>query len=395
MSREFSCISLQSTRALKSLLFVGGLGLSAFAVSPTYAQTSSRQEVVEKIESLEQQLQMLKDELKLSDAVVDEPLKIEEAISIDIEGLYFNVSIPGTNVYAFDGKDTNVDNGSLGDWKRNPFDGYDFGYRVNLNYNFNDSPWSVDASHMGYSASTSATTFIKPGDIGGRYTTIANDDFDDTCPEDGEDCYVKSNREIDISHTKLGGNYDIKLNESVVLDLGAGLQYADLQARFKSKEYEGGSDGNGIETSRVKSSYNGVGPYLEAGVGIDLGSNFLLSARALGGVLFGDSSSSITDHSSDDGDCTDAGVGSCRLDKSGSGTTTVPNYSLSIGVEWNKDITENTSLFLHGGYELHQYFGAVDNSFFSSELEDAPSVSSSSDVIMHGFTAGIGVKYVF
>lgn len=385
---------MYSTRAIKSLLFAGGLGLSALAVSPAYAQSLSRQEVVEKIQSLEQQLQMLKDELSLSDSVANEPLKIEEAISIDVEGLYFNVSIPGTNKYAFNGGDTN-NPGNLGDWGRNPFDGFDFGYRVNLDYNFHDSPWSVDASYMGFSASTASSTDIAPVGIGGRYPTISDDDFNDACPAGGEDCTVESDREIDISHTKLGGKYDIKLNESVTLDIGAGLQHADLQALFRSEEYEGGAAGTGTEVSRVTSSYSGFGPYLEAGVGVDLGSNIMLSARALGGVLFGDSSSSITDFSSDDRDCNEAGVNRCRLDTSGSGTTTVPNYSLSVGIEWENEIAKNTSLFLNGGYELHQYFGAVDNSFFGSELQSEPSVSSTTDVILHGFTAGIGIKYVF
>ena len=381
--------------AIKLLLFAGGLGLSTLVVSPAYAQNLSRQEIVEKIQSLEQQLQMLKDELSLSDSVANKPLKIEEAISIEVEGLYFNVSMPGTNVYAFNGVDSLVADGSLGDWERNPFDGFDFGYRVNLDYDFRESPWSAEASYMGFSASTTSTTDIAPGDLGGRATSIVSDEFDDVCPAAGEACSVKSDRGIDISHTKLGGKYDLKINESVVLDVGAGLQYADLQAHFRFEEYEGGTAGTGTEVNRVKSSYSGVGPYIEAGVGVDLGSDFLLSARALGGVLFGDSSSSVTELSPDDGYCLDSGDDRCRLDKSGSGTTAVPNYSLLVGIEWAKEIANNTSLLLNGGYEFHQYLGAVDNSFFGAELETEPNVSSSTDVILHGFTAGIAIKYVF
>ena len=67
----------------------------------------------------------------------------------------------------------------------------------------------------------------------------------------GEACSVKSDRGIDISHTKLGGKYDIKINESVVLDVGAGLQYADLQAHFRFEEYEGGTAGTGTEITRL------------------------------------------------------------------------------------------------------------------------------------------------
>ena len=386
---------MYSASAIKLLLFAGGLGLSALAVSPAYAQNLSRQEIVEKIQLLERQLQMLKDELSLSDSVANKPLKIEEAISVDVEGIAFNVSIPGTNVYAFNGPDNLVGRGSLGDWERNPFDGFDFGYRVNLDYDFRDSPWSAEASYMGFSASTTSTTDIAPGDLGGRATSVVNDEFDDICPAAGEACSVKSDRGIDISRTKLGGKYDLKINESVVLDVGAGLQYADLQAHFRFEEYEGGTAGTGTEITRVKSSYSGVGPYLEAGVGVELGSDFLLSARALGGVLIGDSSSSLTELSPEEGYCLDFGDRRCRLDKSGSGTTSVPNYSLLLGIEWAKEIANNTSLLLNGGYEFHQYLGAVDNSFFGSELETEPNVNSSTDVILHGFTAGIEIKYVF
>ena len=385
--------------SLKPLLLVWGLGLSAFAVSPAYSQQLPRQEIIEKIQSLEQQLLMLKQELKLNSSIAVEPLNPEESLAINFETLFFNVSIPGTDVYAFNGTDNANNNagdsqsGSHGDWNSNPFNTLNFGYRVSLDYDFVNSPWSIDASYMDLDTSTSSTTSIERGREGGRLVTIEQSDFDDTCDVNStRDCSVKSTREIDLSHIRLGSNYDLQLNESVAINFGAGLQYADVQSSFRAEEDEGST--GGTEISTLKSSFTGVGPYVSSGVAVDIGSNILLSARANGGVLLGDGSSYLTDYSSDDGDCTSGGAAECRIEKKAS-MTTVPNYGFSVGIEWEKEIAKNTSLLLNGGYEYTQYFGAVDNSFYQAENEADSDFDDSTDLILHGFTVGIKLKYVF
>lgn len=371
----------------KLLALLGGLGLSGFAACPAYAQSLSRQEVVDKIQFLEQQILMLKENLEISDSATVAPSNSEEAISLNIEGLIYNVSIPGTSVYGFKSESSD-DYDSIGDIKKAEFYQYsNIGYQVNLNYDFDNSPWSIKSDYMSLSASTSDSFVVPYEGGGGRYSSINSEEFDDGCfPDSEDDCYVKGERDFDLSHLKIGTNYGHKLSDSLSIDLGVGFQYADVYHKLKAED----NVGSDAEITRIKSSFTGVGPYVEAGMGVDLGGNFSLSARATGGVLVGNLSSSITD---DDNVVSDDDAIS---EYETSATATVPNYALDIGIEWAMEIAQNTTLVLNGGYEFAQYFGAVDGSFFGSEIDEEPNFyTGSSDVILDGFKVGVELKYVF
>ena len=358
------------------------LAVSTFTPCAANADVMTPEQVYEKILLLESQIEDLKKALPLQADSAAESGKPQ--FDLTARATFTKPVVDGFSTYGFSANGGNEDKGS---YETLNFDNWSTGYEINAKYQFKDSGLGLEFGYTSLAATTSNSFSIGNGDRGGRVPSIDGDERDDLCLSPKK-CEVGAEMRIGAYTWNFGGDYSLALNKNIDLNIGAGLQSSSLSATLNS--YDNDYDaliGAGKETSSAASLFSGYGPYIKTGFRSTLFKGFSIGATGKAGLLFGSKDASVTDHDS-------ANYG--RLEVSRSSTAAVPNYGLDFTAAYAIDLSKDVSLILDGGYEINTFSNALDTSLQQAEWDDGGnSYGTSTDLILQGWKAGLGIKYVF
>lgn len=256
---------------------------------------------------------------------------------------------------------------------------YDFGWRADVSYHFPGNGRDVNLSYTHFHSDESSNTRRD-----GTTTVLGsvNSSILPT-PTNFETARGVSDDDYDAVDLTFGQKIDV--GQRVRLHPFAGIRYADIDSSDKTR-YTGTSTTtssvlNDRSFGRVRSEFQGLGPRFGSDAQVNLGSGFMFTGRMGVSLLVGDRDSKAS-NLQQSLDTTTSAV-TTQVDNAyriSSHTRVVPEADARIGIAYAHNWNGGTGMGIELGYEVTNYFDAVDNSLLSY----ADTSGHDTDFAMHG-----------
>lgn len=198
------------------------------------------------------------------------------------------------------------------------------------------SYWNYDEGSQATSTTAGLTTF--PG--ASAVTVIFPSAISTLAPGDT----LNTAMNLDVSTLDLEGTVPLQLGGVSVLGT-AGLRYAEMDQTFRGTVVSGGSI---TQTLNWRRAFDGIGPTAGANLRYPLGdSGFSIVSNVRGSLLFGDKTIARTVV----GDVTPAPNTTLPIVALNGADEVSGIFELALGVEWSRELGNQTEIFAQGMYE--------------------------------------------
>ena len=342
----------------------------------------SEEEILERLDQLESEAEFLQQQLRGQESLlVEEPEELEpdlSNISVHTEALFLSPTLSTAQDFAVADPDfTFTPNGEISTVE---FDN-DTGIRAGIRYELPESSWYLDYTYTGLSADAFATA--TPTETGQLFLSRANavGPFGAFQTATGDESIVAHN-ELEFDNFSIEAGREISANEALDIRLFGGLRFADIDQMFTATLQQ---DTPVIRTS--DSSFDGFGPYVGGEVDYEVVDGLSLFGRAAGSLLLGNSKAEAQEIFD---------VNSSRVSRENDAVT-APVLELALGVKWDYDFNNSTSMGLSAGYEIQQWYNVISSDIrFTNDTTLAGfSDGGSADLGLNGFFLGLDFDFTF
>lgn len=171
---------------------------------------------------------------------------------------------------------------------------------------------------------------------------------------------VKSNyKAADLSFGQL-----IAIGDRISLHPFAGLRYTDIDYKTSAQNNSRSADGTFIETinsQNAESEFQGVGPRFGSDVAVNLGGGFSLQGTLGMSLLVGNMNPSLSYNTLYSTGISPTTSVDTNVDMDSS-TRVVPETDAKLGALYTIDFNSGYALGIEAGYQVSNYFNAVQNS---------------------------------
>jgi hypothetical protein len=350
----------------------------------TIAQMTE-QEILERLEQLEQEVEFLRQQLQsledTADTPVDGPGTAEGAssppdagsptdaggIAVNAEVLYLRPSINASQAFAVTQTPNDVFTIQTLDLD------YEAGGRLGLDYVFPNSPWHLRFAYTTLSTTTSGTITAPPGSRAGRARSVSDPLLNLNEPVTGTNNLSFADYSLEIGYA---------LNDTGPFRsrLFTGLRVAEINQSIFAREL------NSDEFSTSRSSFNGYGPYIGGAIHYDLGAGLSIFGEGSVSLLYGSVNQRLEDF---DRGPTLEGFSSNvpRL--------TTPVLAFAAGVNWQREFSETFTVQLSAAYEAQYWSSVVQGDIVSDLTNNTLQAGSLADLTLSGFRLGLRFLFEF
>jgi hypothetical protein len=179
---------------------------------------------------------------------------------------------------------------------------------------------------------------------------------------------------------------NLAVGESFDLRLFGGLRYTDMNEHFEALYF--GGDFDPVDGARANHDFGfwGVGPRVGAGGRVPLPWGFHLFGQAGVSILVGEQESEVQFQEPPE-------VETIAFVHRDYGVRVIPAIDMRAGLGWARTLGEWGSVFIDGGYEFQNYFGAVEVLSFGPEEAPGALGQSSGDFGIDGFFFRGGFRF--
>jgi hypothetical protein len=181
---------------------------------------------------------------------------------------------------------------------------------------------------------------------------------------------------------------NLAVGESLDLRLFGGLRFTDMNEHFEAFYYGGDFPTLDEDGARANHDFGfwGVGPRVGAGGRVGLPWGFHLFGQAGVSILVGEQESEVQFQQPPE-------VETIAFVHRDYGVRVIPAVDMRAGLGWARALGEWGSVFIDGGYEFQNYFGAVEVLSFGPEEAPGAVGASSGDLGIDGFFFRGGFRF--
>jgi hypothetical protein len=231
----------------------------------------------------------------------------------------------------------------------------DWGIAANINYMFAGNSRDVNLQYTGVFFNNSDSTSTATGAIQGVFPMLAT----------GADEAKGSSKE-DLNRVDLTFGQLISIGDRVDLHPFAGVSFANLSVVNKATYNIEGVPDETVATFKGTSNFWGVGPSVGIDGAVHLGDGWSIVGRAGAALFVGELNSEFKDRTTTVTDL-DGGFTS----KQDNSVTVVPELDARLGVDYMYAFNPNTSMNIQVGYEVANYFNAINQDAIDSTFVNA------------------------
>jgi hypothetical protein len=350
----------------------------------TIAQMTE-QEILERLEQLEQEVEFLRQQLQsledTADPPVDGPVTAEGAssppdagsptdaggIAVNAEVLYLRPSINASQAFAVTQTPNDVFTIQTLDLD------YEAGIRLGLDYVFPNSPWHLRFAYTTLSTTTSGNITAPPGGRAGRARSVSDPLLNLNEP-------VTGTNNLSFADYSLEIGYALNDTGPFRTRLFTGLRVAEINQSIFAREL------NSDEFSTSRSSFNGYGPYIGGAIHYDLGAGLSIFGEGSVSLLYGSVNQRLEDF---DRGPTLEGFSSNvpRL--------TTPVLAFAAGVNWQREFSETFTVQLSAAYEAQYWSSVVQGNIVSDLTNNTLQAGRLADLTLSGFRLGLRFLFEF
>jgi hypothetical protein len=350
----------------------------------TIAQMTE-QEILERLEQLEQEVEFLRQQLQsledTADTPVEGPVTAEGAssppdagsptdaggIAVNAEVLYLRPSINASQAFAVTQTPNDVFTIQTLDLD------YEAGGRLGLDYVFPNSPWHLRFAYTTLSTTTSGTITAPPGGRAGRARSVSDPLLNLNEPVTGTNNLSFADYSLEIGYA---------LNDTGPFRsrLFTGLRVAEINQSIFAREL------NSDEFSTSRSSFNGYGPYIGGAIHYDLGAGLSIFGEGSVSLLYGSVNQRLEDF---DRGPTLEGFSSNvpRL--------TTPVLAFAAGVNWQREFSETFTVQLSAAYEAQYWSSVIQGDIVSDLTDNTLQAGRLANLTLSGFRLGLRFLFEF
>ena len=370
----------------------------AFSTSvPAFADSNSAIDLLNsKIMELEIQNQKLTDELKTikdllkESALVSSPDSPENPVSatVSYKALLLKPTFDFAQTFAAkDSASKDTDDLPYGDVSTLydlDFD-YSYAYEIGPGFQAANSPWGAQIAFRELLLDEDESCSFEGGNSGSCGSTIAHGNawfgYGD---EEGD--VIDGRNDFSYNDLEALVSYDPVDTGAIDWKLFAGVRNVNIDKSLSSELVRSSSDIGGGST-KISSSYNGIGPALSALASKEIFTdNLNIYGKARIALLNGTTTSKFEETYTDR-------VYSNNSKASQDGLN--PAYGFSIGLDYKWNVTDAFSLNFDASYEFDKFLNAVADTQFPDDINPYSSRTSFSDLTLSGASFGLKATYLF
>jgi hypothetical protein len=238
--------------------------------------------------------------------------------------------------------------------------GYDFGWGVNVGYEFPQTGNDVNLSYQHLNATSRDSAFDANGTIGPLhvvFSPISNNLFDQ---------FATANANIKWNQVDLTAGQMINVGTRFNLHPNVGISYTDIKRTLDTSFYalapQTQPKSNLVESHSDQSHYWGIGPMAGLDASYYLGDGLGIVTHLQGGVLAGDINDKVNVQFSDTNNFDGIPSSSFQI-SANTNFRIVPTYTAKAGADFTYHFNNSFASYLtaEAGYQVNEYFNAIDS----------------------------------